>query len=140
MSKKLTAGKLFGAIFCIAAALAACVLLWANAYFGGQMKLIDKYLTALERDDFEGYKACIAGGEGLSEADFETAKAIREALEDNEEFKAEASFKGREKLGGGRYSVSFDLTVYNETEHEILKNVSRVVVRDGGKWVIEAAS
>ena len=45
MSKKLTFGKLAGTIFCIIATAAAVVLMFANAYYGGQMKLIDKCFT-----------------------------------------------------------------------------------------------
>ncbi len=140
MSKKLTAGKLIGIIFCISAAIAMCVLFGVNIYLGGQMKLIDKYLTALERDDFASYTACFSDNvaQKLDETDFTAAKSIAENLEDTEEFKAAASFNGREKLSSGRYSISFDLTVYNDEEHVKIENVSKVLIRSGGKWVIEA--
>lgn len=138
--KKVTAGKLAGKIFCIAAAVCTVVLLGFSIYLGGQMKTLDKFFTAVERDDFASYTACFASdvAQKLDETDFAAAKSIAENLNDAEEFKAAAAFRGREKLGAGRYSVTFDLTVYNEDEHVKIENVSKVLVRDGGKWVIEA--
>ena len=65
-------------------------------------------------------------------------KSMGNKLDDPEEFKAAAEFRGREKLGDGRYMVYFDLTVYNDDEHHTTENVAWVVVRDNGKWVLEA--
>lgn len=140
MSKKLTAGKLAGIIFCIIAAVCTVMLIFAGSYFGGQMKTIDKYLTALERDDFDGYAACYPKdiSRELSEVDFEYARSIAEVLEDTEDFRASADFKSRERLGSGRYAVTFDLTVYNDSEHETLENATCVLARQGSGWVIEA--
>ncbi len=139
MSKKFTAGKLAGIIFCIAAAVCTVILIFVGSYFGGQMKVIDKYLTALERDDFDGYAACFpkASAEKLDENDFETAKSISAVLKDAEDFRASADFKSREKLESGRYAVTFDLTVYNDSEHETIENVTRVLSHRGSGWVIE---
>lgn len=140
MSKKYTAGKLAGIIFCIAAAVCTVALMFAGSYFGGQMKIIDKYLTALERDDFDGYAACFPKDKSpkLDESDFETARAVSAVLEDTEDFRVTADFKGRERLAGGRYEVTFDLTVYNDSEHKTIENVTRVLVHQGSGWVIEA--
>ena len=137
MSKKLTAGKLIGIIFCIAAAAVMCVLFGYNVCLGGQMKLVDKYLTAIERDDFASYTACFENGAQFDELALAAEKGIADVLSDTEEFKLTADFVGREKLADGRYSVIFDLTVYNDTEHVTFENASKVLVRDGGKWVIE---
>lgn len=136
MGKKLTVGKLFGIIFCIIGTAAACVLLGYNIYLGGQMKLVDKYLTAIERADFDSYSACINGS--VSELVFDSEKEkIAGNLEDSEEFKLSADFTGRKKLGSGKYSVTFSLTVYNDTEHVTFENNSKVLVREGGKWLID---
>ena len=137
MSKKLTAGKLIGIIFCIAAAAVMCVLFGYNVYLGGQMKLVDKYLTAIERDDFASYTACFENGVQLDESALAAEKGIADVLSDTEEFKLTADFVGREKLADGKYSVTFNMTVYNDTEHVTFENASKVLVRDGGKWVIE---
>ncbi len=139
MSKKLTAGKLAGIIFCIAAAVCTVILIFVGSYFGGQMKVIDKYLTALERDDFKGYAACFPKeiSEKLGEVDFEAAKSIAEVLENTEDFRATADFKGRERLESGKYAVTFDLTIYNDSGHETIENVTRVLTRQGSGWVIE---
>ncbi len=137
--KSLTPGKLAGIIFCVIAAVCAVILMFAGGYFGGQMKVIDKYLTALERDDFKGYAACfpedISGK--LGEVDFEAAKSVANVLADSEDFRITAAFKNREKLESGRYAVTFDLTVYNDNGHETIENVTGVLIRQGGGWVIE---
>ncbi len=140
MSKKLTAGKLAGIVFCIIAAVCAVILMFAGGYFGGQMKVIDKYLTALERDDFDGYAACFPKSTAakLDENDFETAKSIAGVLKDTEDFRVTADFKSREKLEMGKYAVTFDLTVYNDSEHKTIENVSRILIHKGSGWVIEA--
>ncbi len=133
MSKKITIGKLFGIIFCILAAAATVVLLWANIYFGGQMKLIDKYYTALERDDFDGYKACLAEylQENVTEEWFADAKNEILILQDNEEVRAKAEFVGRE-----RYYVLYDLTIYNDSESVKIVDCDLSLTRENGKWVI----
>lgn len=133
MSKKLTFGKLAGIIFCILAAAGTVVLLWANAYFGGQMKLIDKYYTALVRDDFEGYKACFADylQEEITEEWFAKDKNEILILQDNEKVHAKAEFVGRE-----RYYVIYDLTVYNDSESVKLIRCDLPFMRENGKWVI----
>ncbi len=140
MGKKLTVGKLFGIIFCIIGTAAACVLLGYNFYLGGQMKLVDKYLKAIARQDFTSFVQCYAAeySEKISEEDMASEKSMGNKLADPEEFKATAEFQGREKLGDGRYMVYFDLTVYNDDEHHTTENVVWVVVRDNGKWVLEA--
>ncbi len=139
MNKKLTAGKLAGIIFCGLALVCTVILISLNGYYSGQMKTINKFFTAVERNDFNSYKTCFskADAETLTEADIEAARLIAEVLEDTEDFRADASFKGRKKLENGRYSVTFDIVVYNDSEKETLKDVSRILVRDGGKWVIE---
>ena len=139
MNKKLTAGKLAGIIFCGLALVCTVILIFLNGYYSGQMKTINKFFTAVERNDFNSYKTCFskADAETLTEADIEAARLIAEVLEDTEDFRADASFKGRKKLENGRYSVTFDIVVYNDSEKETLKDVSRILVRDGGKWVIE---
>lgn len=137
--KKLSYGKLAGIIFCTAAAVCTVVLMFVSGYFGGQMKTIDKFFTAAQRSDFNSYKACFSKSVAakLTEADLEAARSIAAVLKDPEEFRTEVSFAGRKKLGGGRYSVTFDITVYNDSESEKIPNVTRVLVRDGGKWVFE---
>lgn len=139
MNKKMTAGKLAGIIFCILAAVCAAFLMFLDGYFGGQMKTVNKFFTAVERSDMNSYKACFskADAKDLTETDIEAARAIANVLEDTEDFRADVAFKGREKLGSGRYSVTFDIVVYNDSEKETIKGVSRVLVRDGGKWVFE---
>ncbi len=138
--KSLTPGKLAGIIFCIISAVCAVILMFAGGYFGGQMKVIDKYLTALERDDFKGYAACFPEdiSHKLGEVDFEAAKSVADVLADSKDFRITASFRSRKKLESGRYSVTFDLTVYNDSGHETIENVTHVLTRQGGGWVIEA--
>ena len=133
MSKKLTFGKILGIIFCVLAAAGRVVLLWANAYFGGQMKVIDKYYTALERDDFEGYKACLAEylQEDVTEEWFTKSKKQILILQDNEKTHAKAEFVGRE-----RYYVIYDLTVYNDSESVKLIRLDLPLIRKNGKWFI----
>ncbi len=140
MGKKLTAGKLFGIIFCIIGTAAACVLLGYNFYLGGQMKLVDKYLKAVARQDFTSFVQCYAAeySENISEEDMAAEKSMGNKLADPEEFKATAKFWSRKKLDSGKYVVYFDVTVYNDDEHYTYKNVDLVVVRDNGKWVLEA--
>ena len=140
MGKKLTVGKLFGIIFCIIGTAAACVLLGYNFYLSGQMKLVDKHLKAIARQDLTSYVQCYpsAVADKISEEDIAAERKVADVLADPEEFKAAAEFRGREKLDSGRYTVYFDLTVYNDDEHHTYENVDLVVVRDNGKWVLEA--
>ena len=140
MGKKLTVGKLFGIIFCIIGTAAACVLLGYNFYLSGQMKLVDKHLKAIARGDFTSYVQCYpaAVADKVSEADMTAEKAIADVLADPEEFKTTAEFQGRKKLDSGRYAVYFNMTVYNDDEHYTYENVDLILVRDGGKWVLEA--
>lgn len=136
MSKKLTFGKLLGIIFCILAAAGTIVLLWANAYFSGQMKLIDKLYTAVERDDFEGYKACWAYPEACTEEEFSEAKKEILILQDNEKVHVKAKLTAREQFYlKGQYALYYDLTVYNDEEHKETQS-SALVIRYGGKWLI----
>ena len=155
MSKKLTVGKLLGIIFCILAAVCTVVLLCINAYLGGQMKVIDKYFTSLERDDFEGFKACVGetkavpgyavGSNALlvaaqiTEEDFAKAKSEIAVLPDNEKNRVKASFVGRRNIVSTykEYWVTVDLTVYNDSSHEIINDVYLHVTREKGKWLIE---
>ena len=163
MSKKLTFGKLAGIIFCILAAAGTIVLLWANAYFSGQMKLIDKFFTAIERDDFEGYKACFDAktAETLTEADLTSAKKVSvffkayllsapnevysqtdSYLIDTDEFKTKVDFIERQKIENGKYFVTYDLTLYNDTDNIELDYLTRprLLVRQNGKWVFASNS
>lgn len=141
MGKKLTVGKLFGIIFCIIGTALACVLLGYSFYLSGQMKLVDKYLKAVARQDFTSYTQCFEGevSAKLSEIDMEAERKIMaEHLTDAEELKMTAAFRGREKLGDGRYRVVFDLTIYNDNEHVKLDDYYMELVRENGKWVLEA--
>ncbi len=141
MGKKLTVGKLFGIIFCIVGTLLACVLLGYNFYLSGQMKLVDKYLKAVAREDFTSYTQCFESevSAKLSEVDMEAERKIMaEHLAEAEEFKMTADFRGREKLDNGKYRVIFDLTIYNDNEHVKLDDYYMELVREKGKWVLEA--
>ena len=138
MSKKLTIGKLAGIIFCIIAAAGTIVLLWANAYFSGQMKLIDKCFTAIERDDYESFKSCFSADdrESITEEYFSANKEIISVFADNEDNKTSVSFVSREKLDENMYFVTFDLTLYNDNEHQEIENSSLALAREKGKWVL----
>ena len=137
MSKKLTVGKLLGIIFCILAAAGAVVLLWANAYFGGQMKLIDKLYTAIERDDFESYKECFHEDVSfITYEDFLFVKDSISVLQDNEKLHVKVEFVDRQKYRYNAYDVTFNLTIYNDEEYKALENIRTLMMRDGGKWVI----
>ncbi|MCM1023690.1 MAG: hypothetical protein NC395_06485 [Prevotella sp.] len=139
MNKKLTVGKLFGIIFCILAAAGTAVLLWANIYFGGQMKLIDKLYTALERDDINGFKACFA--EDISEEHFSEFKNAISILQDNEELHAKVKFIYRVSLSSNlisnSYYVVYSVTIYNDEEHKEIKEQLFPMKREGGKWVLD---
>lgn len=153
MSKKLTFGKLAGIIFCILAAAGAIVLLCANIYFGGQMKAIDKYFTALERNDFKSYMDCVPKikteyfpekGEfekiAVTEKDFDSDRNGLAVLQDNEKLRVKPSFVKREKMAAsryGKYVVTIDLTVYNESEQKTFRGVQIVLIRSDGKWFLE---
>lgn len=152
MRKEITFGKILGIIFCVLAAAGTVVLLFVNAYFGGQMKLIDKYYTALERDDFEGYKACVveyvlispspgvttkeAVGEKLFEFEKRQAAALLPySLPDSVKFHVKASFAERIKITD-EYAVMVDLTVYDDDYCTTVENVEMRIVRENGKWLI----
>lgn len=136
MSKEITFGKILGMTFCVLAAAGVVVLLFVNAYFGGQMKLIDKYYTALERDDFEGYKACFSYA--VTEEEFAKDREEILILQDNEKIHAKAEFDQRVRHyapGDEYYAVYYDLTVYNDSESE--KTDALVsLFRSNGRWVI----
>lgn len=136
MNKKLTIGKLLGIIFCILAAAGTVLLLCLNIYFSGQMKLIDKYYTALERDDFEGYKACFSYA--VTEEEFAKDREKILILQDNEKIHAKAEFVRRVRHyapGDEYYAVYCDLMVYNDSESE--KTDALVSLsRSNGRWVI----
>ena len=138
MSKKLTFGKLAGIIFCILAAAGTVVLLCLNIYFGGQMKLIDKCFTAIERDDYEGFKSCFLADdrESITEEYFSLSEEILSVFQDNEDNKAEVKFVSREKSDENLYFVTFNLTVYNDNEHQEIENSSLALAREKGKWVL----
>lgn len=136
MSKKMTFGKLFGIIFCILAAACTVVLLFVNVYFSGQMKVIDKYYTALERDDFEGYKACFSYA--VTEEEFAKDREKILILQDNEKTRAKADFVQRVRHyapGDEYYAVYYNLTVYNDTESDKTGAVVSLC-RSNGRWVI----
>lgn len=149
MNKKLTVGKLLGIIFCVLAAAGTVVLLWANAYFGGQMKVIDKYYTAIERDDYESYKSCVVEyrnispnpgeitKEAVNEKYFEYDKMDTAALLPNsEKIHTKVNFVERIKKSKDDYAVMIDLTVYDDNAHETVKNVPINITRENGKWLI----
>ncbi|MCM1329763.1 MAG: hypothetical protein NC253_10030 [Ruminococcus sp.] len=137
MNKKLTVGKLFGIIFCILAAAGTAYLIYMNIYFGGQMKLVDKYYTALERDDFEGYKACFAEylQEKITEEKFAESKNEILILQDNEDVNAKTDFDKREKYNSNIHIVYYNLTVYNDDE-SAKRSGSLPMERENGKWVL----
>lgn len=148
MSKKFSFGKLAGIIFCILAAAGTVVLLWANAYFGGQMKVIDKYFTAIERDDYESYKSCVVEyrvispipglitKEAVSEKYFNYDKMqIAALLPNSEKIHTKVSFVERIKITD-EYAVMVDLTVYDDNAHETVNNVPIDITRENGKWLI----
>ena len=138
MSKKLTIGKLLGIIFCILAAAGTVALLCLNIYFGGQMKLIDKYYTAIERDDFESYQACF-GHDGLHlnlEEQFAADKAAVSILHDNDKIHAKADFVRREKYNQYIHIVYYDLTIYNDDESEKKSDWWLSMKHENGKWII----
>lgn len=161
MRKEITFGKLLGIIFCVLAAAGTVLLLLVSGYFSGQMKLIDKFCTTIERDDFESFKACFdeKTAETLTEADLTTAKtatvffkayplsATNEVysqtnsyLIDTDEFKTKADFRERQKVEKGKYFVTFDLTLYNDTDNTKLDYLTRLIVRQNGKWVFASNS
>lgn len=139
MSKEITYGKILGIIFCVLAAACTVVLLFVNAYFGGQMKLVDKFYTALERDDFESYKECFWNEISdyiTYEDSFLYVKDSISVLRDNESFHIKAEFVDRQLYTDDSYDVTFNLTIYNDEEHIELENQSMSMRRDKGKWVI----
>ena len=139
MSKKMTFGKLAGIIFCILAAACTVVLLCVNVYFGGQMKLIDKVYTALERDDFDSYKECFwdeIKNYITYEDSFLYVKDSISILQDNEKLHTKLEFVDRQKYTNDSYDVTFNLTIYNDEEHVELENQIMTMRRDKGKWVI----
>ena len=147
MSKKLTFGKLAGIIFCILAAAGTIVLLWANAYFSGQMKVIDKFFTAIERDDINSFKSCFAEDirNDLTEEHFSILKnTISQntisTLQDNEKVHAKVEFVDRLKIENNSYSVTFDLTIYNDEECKEFDSLLMPLKREGGKWVIDLSN
>lgn len=136
MNKKLTVGKLLGIIFCVLAAAGTILLLFVNAYFGGQMKLIDKYYTALERNDFEGYKACFSYA--VTEEEFAKDREKILILQDNEKIHAKAEFDKRMQHDApdeDYYAVYYDLTVYNDSENVKTGEVLSLLRSNGG-WLI----
>lgn len=134
MSKKLIVGKLLGIIFCILAAAGTVLLLCLNIYFSGQMKLIDKYYTALERDDYDSYQSCF--DHKVSEDQFEDDKALISILQDNEKLYAKVDFVRREKYNQYIHIVYYDLTVYNDDESEEKSDWWTSMRRENGKWII----
>lgn len=139
MSKEITYGKILGIIFCVLAAACTVVLLFVNAHFGGQMKLVDKFYTALERDDFESYKECFWNEISdyiTYEDSFLYVKDSISVLRDNESFHIKAEFVDRQLYTDDSYDVTFNLTIYNDEEHIELENQSMSMRRDKGKWVI----
>ncbi|MDE5991820.1 MAG: UPF0236 family protein [Oscillospiraceae bacterium] len=136
MNKKITFGKIFGITFCVLAAAGIIVLLCVNVYLSGQMKLIDKYYTALERDDFEGYKACFSYA--VTEEEFAKDREKILILQDNEKIHAKADFVQRVRHyapGDEYYAVYYDLTVYNDTESDKTDAVISLF-SSNGSWVI----
>lgn len=138
MNKKLTFGKIAGIIFCILAAAGTVLLLCLNIYFGGQMKLVDKCFTAMERDDYESFRACFSADdrESVTEEYFAECRNILAVFQDNEDNKADVRFVSREKADERVYLVTVDLTVYNDNEHMKIENSSLGLVRDNGKWTL----
>lgn len=133
--KKMTAGKLLGIIFCVLAAACTVVLLFVNIYFSGQMKLVDKYYTALTRDDFEGFKACFLYPEVCTEAYFAELREHILILQDNENIHAKTKFTGRinpDKL----HAVYYDLTLYNNEESRKINGLTIQMLPKNGKWFI----
>lgn len=119
------------------------------------MKVIDKYFTALERDDFEGFKACVgetrlvpgdAVGSNafittapITEEDFAKAKSEIAVLPDNEKNRVKASFVGRHNIVTNTYEdywITVDLTFYNDSSHETICGENIYVTRMNGKWII----
>lgn len=138
MSKKLTVGKLLGIIFCILAAAGTVVLLFVNAYFGGQMKVIDKFFTALERNDINSFKSCFeeaVRGE-ITEEDLSGFRNIILVLQDNENIHTKVEFVDRKKVEN-THIVNFKLTVYNDEEHKEFDSAPMPLKRERGKWVID---
>lgn len=139
MNKKISSGKILGIIFCIIAAAATIVLLWANVYFSGQMKLVDKYYTALTRDDFEGFKSCFLYPEVYTEAYFAELREHILILHDNENIHAKTKFTGRinpTKL----HAVYYDLTFYNNEESRKINGLHIQMLPKNGKWFITFTS
>ena len=162
MSKKLTVGKLLGIIFCVLAAAGIIALLCVNAYFSGQMKVIDKYYTSLSRNDFEEFKTCL-GEEmreiideevffversglyvnlyGYKDANEMVVHSLLLSLQDDEDvpvekdIHTEVKFVSREKFYDC-YKVYFDLTIYNDEEQKEFDSYNMPLKREGGKWVI----
>ncbi|MDE5741181.1 MAG: nuclear transport factor 2 family protein [Oscillospiraceae bacterium] len=144
MNKKLTFGKVLGIIFCVLAAAGTVLLLLVNGYFGGQMKLIDKFYTTIERDDFDGFKACFAEdiSSEVMEEHFSEFKNVISILQDNEKIHAKVEFVQRVSLSSNLFSnnsdcyVVYDVTIYNDEEHKEFRQVFPME-REGGKWVFD---
>ncbi|MDE6763744.1 MAG: hypothetical protein K2J73_08710 [Oscillospiraceae bacterium] len=135
MNKKLTFGKIAGIIFCILAAAGTVLLLCLNIYFGGQMKLVDKCFTAVERDDYDSFKACFSAEdrEKMTELDF---YLFRDSFSFISDFKTDIEFVSREKTDENLYFVTLDLTLYNDNGHLEIENSSLSLAREKGKWVL----
>ena len=133
MSKKLTVSKLLGIIFFIVAA-GIVLLLFVNSYFDGQMKLIDKYYTALVQDDYDSYRACYPQPLLMNEVSFAEEKEEILILQDNENIHVKTEFISREKYGS-MYFVYYNLMIYNDSESVEIEKVSDLSLYRG-KWAL----
>lgn len=134
MSKKLTVGKLLGIIFFIVVA-GIVLLLFVNAYFDGQMKLIDKHYTALVQDDYDSYRTCYPQPLLMNEISFAEEKEEILILQDNENIHVKTEFISREKFGKDMYFVCYNLTIYNDSESVKIEKVSDLSLYRG-KWAL----
>ena len=136
--------KAAGKIFLAFAAAAAVLALIFSSYMGGQRKVIEKYYTAVSRNDFTNFGKCFRSGIDSSSQ----TSALYESFESEAGYlrpetggivHVRVNFKGRSMQNISEGDYYYTVSYYNDDADSLTTPELRFhLVREGISWKLDS--
>lgn len=108
-----------------------------SVYFSGQQKTVDKFYTAIKRQDSKMLSECLSETivkDDCSEIIIQQYNALSQKY--TEDFNVLTDFSKRIKSSDSGYDYYVNVTFYNDSTHETYKNALFHLVLEKGRWKI----
>jgi hypothetical protein len=135
--KKHSTGKICGIIFFVLTSIILLFCICFSIYFSGQQKVVDKFYSAIERQDSKMLSECLSGTivkDDCSEIITQQYNTLSQ--EYSEDFNVLSNFVKRTKNSDGGYDYYVDVTFYNDDMYKTYKDVLFHLILEKGRWKI----